>query len=72
MTHVFDGFHATSTRCRIAPLYKDVLQIFGNRGIAETPTLIVNYAGRSAKITVRNLVRFNDNAKLNRFTPASE
>ncbi|HMD68450.1 MAG TPA: hypothetical protein VKF42_06170, partial [Chitinivibrionales bacterium] len=45
LTHVIDGFHGNEHTLPITPLYKDVLQIFAQSGIAETPTLIVNYGG---------------------------
>ena len=45
MTHVIDGFHGNEHTLPIVPLYKDVIQLFAQSGIAETPTLIVSYGG---------------------------
>ncbi len=45
LTHVIDGFHGNEHTLPITPLYNDVLQLFAKSGIAETPTLIVNYGG---------------------------
>ena len=45
LTHVIDGFHGNEHTLPITPLYKDVIQMFAQSGIAETPTLIVNYGG---------------------------
>src|SRR5258708_29120867 len=45
LTHVIDGFHGNEHTLPVTPLYKDVLQMFAQSGIAETPTLIVNYGG---------------------------
>jgi len=45
LTHVIDGFHGNEHTLPVTPLYKDVLQMFAQSGISETPTLIVNYGG---------------------------
>jgi len=42
----------------ITPLYKDVIQMFAQSGIAETPTLIVNYGGHSAKTIGISTLKF--------------
>src|SRR5207249_2731963 len=42
LTHAIDGFHGNEHTLPITPLYKDVIQMFAQSGIAETPTLIVN------------------------------
>jgi hypothetical protein len=53
----------------IAPLYKDVLQLFANSGTTWTPTLIVQYGGPWAEnYWYENSDVVND-PKLNRFTP---
>jgi len=69
LTHVFDGFHGNEHTLPIAPLYKDVLQMFVQSGIAETPTLIVNYGGPFGEDYWYEFSEVHDNAKLNRFTP---
>jgi hypothetical protein len=69
LTHVIDGFHGNEHTLPITPLYKDVLEIFAKSGIAETPTLIVNYGGPFGEDYWYEYSEVHDNAKLNRFTP---
>jgi len=69
LTHVFDGFHGNEHTLPITPLYKDVLETFAQSGIAETPTLIVNYGGPFGEDYWYEYSEVHDNAKLNRFTP---
>ncbi len=69
LTHVIDGFHGNEHTLPITPLYKDVLQMFAKSGIAETPTLIVNYGGPFGEDYWYEFSEVHDNAKLNRFTP---
>jgi hypothetical protein len=69
LTHVIDGFHGNEHTLPITPLYKDVLQLFAKSGIAETPTLIVNYGGPFGQEYWFENTEVHDNAKLNRFTP---
>jgi hypothetical protein len=69
LTHVIDGFHGNEHTLPITPLYKDVLQMFAQSGISETPTLIVNYGGPFGEDYFYETTNVHDNAKLNHFTP---
>ncbi len=69
LTHVIDGFHGNEHTLPITPLYKDVLQMFAQSGISETPTLIVNYGGPFGQEYWFENTDVHDNAKLNHFTP---
>jgi len=69
LTHVIDGFHGNEHTLPITPLYNDVLQMFAKSGIAETPTLIVNYGGPFGEDYWYEFSEVHDNAKLNHFTP---
>ena len=69
LTHVIDGFHGNEHTLPITPLYKDVLQMFAQSGISETPTLIVNYGGPFGEDYWYEYSEVHDNAKLNHFTP---
>jgi hypothetical protein len=69
LTHVIDGFHGNEHTLPITPLYKDVLQMFAQSGIAETPTLIVNYGGPFGEEYFYESSNVHDDAKLNHFTP---
>jgi len=69
LTHVIDGFHGNEHTLPITPLYKDVIQMFAQSGIGETPTLIVNYGGPWGEDYWYLNTEVHDNAKLNHFTP---
>src|SRR6266403_2099416 len=69
LTHVIDGFHGNEHTLPIAPLYKDVIEMFAKSGIAETPTLIVNYGGPFGEDYWFENSEVHDNAKLNHFMP---
>jgi Tol biopolymer transport system component/imidazolonepropionase-like amidohydrolase len=69
LTHVIDGFHGNEHTLPVTPLYRDVLQLFAQSGIAETPTLIVNYGGPFGENYWYEYSEVHDNAKLNHFTP---
>ncbi len=69
LTHVIDGFHGNEHTLPITPLYNDVLQLFAKSGIAETPTLIVNYGGPFGEnYWFENSDAFG-NSKVRRFMP---
>jgi Tol biopolymer transport system component len=69
LTHVIDGFHGNEHTLPITPLFKDVLQMFAQSGISETPTLIVNYGGPFGEDYWFENSEVHDNAKLNHFIP---
>jgi Tol biopolymer transport system component len=69
LTHVIDGFHGNEHTLPITPLYKDVVQMFAQSGIAETPTLIVNYGGPFGENYFYESSNVHDDVKLNHFTP---
>src|SRR5258708_34021707 len=69
LPHVIDSFHGNEHPLPITPLYKDVIQMFAQSGIAETPTLIVNYGGPFGEDYWYLNTEVHDNAKLNHFTP---
>jgi len=69
LTHLIDGFHGNEHTLPITPLYNDVIQMFAKSGIAETPTLIVNYGGPFGEDYWFENSEVHDNAKLNHFVP---
>jgi len=71
MTHVIDGFHGNEHTLPIVPLYKDVIQLFAQSGIAETPTLIVSYGGPWGENYFYEHSEVHNDPKLNHFTPHS-
>ena len=69
LTEAMDGYAGSEHTLPIAPLYKDVLQLFANSGTTWTPTLIVQYGGPWAEnYWYENSDVVND-PKLSRFTP---
>jgi Tol biopolymer transport system component/imidazolonepropionase-like amidohydrolase len=69
LTHVIDGFHGNEHTLPIAPLEKDVVQMFAQSGIGETPTLIVAYGSPWGENIYYENTEVHDDAKLNHFTP---
>jgi len=69
LTHVIDGFHGNEHTLPITTLYNDVIQMFAKSGIAETPTLIVNYGGPFGEDYWFENSEVHDNVKLNHFMP---
>ncbi|HYL11150.1 MAG TPA: amidohydrolase family protein [Candidatus Acidoferrales bacterium] len=69
LTHVIDGFHGNEHTLPIVPLEKDVVQMFAQSGIGETPTLIVAYGSPWGENYFYENTEVHDDAKLNRFTP---
>jgi hypothetical protein len=45
MTHVLDGHTTVEHAIPVAPLYRDVIQLWSHARTAYTPTLIVGYGG---------------------------
>ena len=50
ITMVIDGHTGVEHNIPVAPVYKDVLEIWGKSGTGYTPTLIVNYGGLNGNI----------------------
>jgi Tol biopolymer transport system component len=70
LTHVIDGFHGNEHTLPVAPLYKDVIQMFALSGIAETPTSIINnYGGALTEGYWFEYGNIQDYAKLKHFVP---
>ncbi len=69
LTHLIDGFHGNEHTLPITPLYTDMIQMFAKSGIAETPTLIVNYGGPFGENYWYESSEVHDDPKLNHFTP---
>ncbi|HEY2856529.1 MAG TPA: amidohydrolase family protein [Gemmatimonadaceae bacterium] len=72
MTEAMDGYSGSEHTLPIAPLYKDVVQLFAQSGTTYTPTLIVEYGGPWAENYWYENTNVIDDPKLNRFTPRHE
>jgi len=69
LTEAMDGYAGSEHTLPIAPLYKDVVQLYANSGTTWTPTLIVQYGGPWGENYWYEHSDVIDDPKLNRFTP---
>ena len=72
LTEAMDGYAGIEHTLPIAPLYKDVLQLFATSGTTYTPTLLVQYGGPWAENWWYEHHDIFSDPKLTRFTPFSE
>ncbi|HXQ77767.1 MAG TPA: amidohydrolase family protein, partial [Gemmatimonadaceae bacterium] len=72
LTEAMDGYSGSEHTLPIAPLYKDVVQLFAQSGDTYTPTLIVEYGGPWAENYWYENTNVIDDPKVNRFTPRHE
>jgi imidazolonepropionase-like amidohydrolase/Tol biopolymer transport system component len=71
LTMVIDGHTGVEHNIPVAPVYKDVLEIWGASGTGYTPTLIVNYGGLNGEFYYYQRDNVWENEKLLNFTPRS-
>ncbi|NEW79890.1 MAG: amidohydrolase family protein [Gelidibacter sp.] len=71
LTMVIDGHTGIEHNIPVAPVYKDVLELWGTSEVGYTPTLIVNYGGLNAEIYWYQKTNVWENEKLLQFTPRS-
>ena len=69
LTHVVDGHTGVEHNVPVAPLYKDVLDLWAGTDVGYTPTLIVNYGGLNAEFYWYARTNAWENERLLRFTP---
>lgn len=69
MTHAIDGMHGNEHTLPVAPLSRDVVELFARTKTAYTPTLLVNYGGIIAEEYFYATTEVHDDRKLNRFYP---
>lgn len=69
ITMVIDGHTGVEHNIPVAPVYKDVLEIWGKSGTGYTPTLIVNYGGLNGEYYFYQRNHVWENEKLLKFTP---
>lgn len=69
ITMVIDGHTGVEHNIPVAPVYKDVLELWGTSGTGYTPTLIVNYGGLNGEYFYYQRDNVWENEKLVRFTP---
>ncbi|WP_432410386.1 amidohydrolase family protein [Rasiella sp. SM2506] len=69
LTMVIDGHTGVEHNIPVAPVYKDVLEVWGKSGSGYTPTLIVNYGGLTGEYYYYQRDNVWENEKLLTFTP---
>src|SRR5256885_13725970 len=69
LTEAMDGYSGSEHTLPVAPLYKDVIQLYANSGTTWTPTLIVQYGGPWAENYWYEHSDVVNDPKLNHFTP---
>ncbi len=69
LTMVIDGHTGVEHNIPVAPVYKDVLEVWGASGTGYTPTLIVTYGGPSGENYFYQRDNVWENEKLLTFTP---
>ncbi len=68
---IIDGHTGVEHNIPVAPIYKDVLELWGASAVGYTPTLIVNYGGLNAEVYWYQKTNVWENEKLLQFTPRS-
>lgn len=71
ITMVMDGHTGVEHNIPVAPVYKDVLELWGNSKVGYTPTLIVNYGGINGEYYWYEHTNVWENEKLLKYTPRS-
>ena len=69
LTMVIDGHTGVEHNIPVAPVYKDVLELWGHSNSGYTPTLIVNYGGLNGEFFYYQRDNVWENEKLLTFTP---
>lgn len=69
ITMVMDGHTGVEHNIPVAPVYKDVLELWGNSNVGYTPTLIVNYGGMNGEMYWYQNTNVWENEKLIKYTP---
>ena len=69
ITMIMDGHTGVEHNIPVAPVYKDVLELWGNSNVGYTPTLIVNYGGVNGEFYWYQNSNVWENEKLLKYTP---
>ncbi len=69
MTMIMDGHTGVEHNIPVAPVYKDVLELWKTSKTGYTPTLIVNYGGMSGEYYFYQKDQVWENEKLLKYTP---
>ena len=69
LTHAMDGYPAIEHNLPVYPLYHDVVRLFSETKVLNTPTLIVSFGGPMGEIYWFTNEDVHGNERLARFTP---
>ncbi len=69
LTHAIDGYPAIEHNLPVYPLYHDVVRLFSETKVLNTPTLIVSFGGPMGEIYWFTNENVHGNERLARFTP---
>jgi imidazolonepropionase-like amidohydrolase/Tol biopolymer transport system component len=69
LTQALDGYPAIEHNLPVQPLYEDVVTLFAESQVVNTPTLIVNFGGPMGEIYWFTRENVHDHERLRRFTP---
>lgn len=69
MSMIMDGHTGIEHNIPVAPVYKDVLELWGSSNTGYTPTLIVNYGGLNGEFYWYQNSNVWENEKLLKYTP---
>jgi Tol biopolymer transport system component len=69
LTHAMDGYPGIEHNLPVQPLYDDVVTLFAEAQVVNTPTLIVNFGGPMGEIYWFTRENVHDEERLRRFTP---
>jgi len=69
ITMIMDGHTGVEHNIPVAPVYKDVLELWGKSNVGYTPTLIVNYGGVNGEYYWYQNTNVWENEKLLKYTP---
>ena len=69
ITHAIDGFNGNDHNLPIFPIYKDIVELYGQSKIAYSPTLLVNNGGPWSENYFFTKEEIYDNPKVIRFIP---
>ncbi|MBX3146187.1 MAG: PD40 domain-containing protein [Gemmatimonadales bacterium] len=72
LTHAIDGYPGIEHNLPVAPLFKDVVELFKTSQTTSTPTLVVTYGGPWGEQYFYTNENPGADPKLQRFTPQSE
>ena len=69
LTHAMDGYPGIEHNLPVYALYRDVVRLFSETRVVNTPTLIVSFGGPMGEIYWFTRGGVHDNERLARFTP---